>query len=347
MIKFVHFFFLFTYREQIIFVNIMQREIVNIALENLEKETGITGKWTDRNDIDGEVDFVINDENFHYYVEVKTEVRPHQVNQLLKYQKQFNNVLLIAERIFPKVKTELRELNIPYLETNGNVFIKKDSFWLWIDTNRREETKKETGNRAFTKTGLKVLFYLLLHKDNVNHPQRLIAEETGVALGNIPLVMNGLKDTGYLLQRDRKTYIWERKEELIDRWITEYEITLKPQLLIGRFHLPTHWQELELNEFEEAWGGEPAGDILTNYLRPEQYILFTKKNRTDFIKTYKLRPDQKGELELFEMFWGMNQEKQHQTAPPLLVYADLKLKNNKRCRETAEMIWNEHIGPNI
>lgn len=325
----------------------MEQEIVHLALDNLEKETGIVGRWTERRDIDGEIDFIINNQNLHYFVEVKREVRPHQIDQLLKYRNQFNNVLLIAGRIFPKVKAELRELNFPYLETNGNVFIKKDPLWLWIDTNQKIETKKETGNRAFTKTGLKVLFYFLLNKVNVNHPQRLIAEETGVALGNIPLVINGLKETGYLLQRDRKNYTWERKTELIDRWITEYETTLKPHLLLGKFHLGTHWQELELNEFEEAWGGEPAGDILTNYLRPEQYILFTKKDRTDFIKTYKLRPDQKGELELYEMFWGMNQEKQHQTAPPLLVYADLKLKNDKRCRETAEMIWNERIGPNI
>lgn len=325
----------------------MNGKIAHIALDNLTRETGIRGIWTERQDIDGEIKLTINNENLHYFVEVKREVRPHQIAQLLKNQKQFTNVLLIAERIFPKVKAELRDLNFPYLETNGNIFIKKDNLWLWIDTNRRIDTKKVTGNRAFTKTGLKVLFYLLLHKDNINHPQRLIAEETGVALGNIPLVMNGLKETGYLLHRDRKTYIWERKEELIDRWITEYEITLKPQLFMGRFHLPTHWQELELNEFEEAWGGEPAGDILTNYLRPEEYTLFTKKNRTDFIKTYKLRPDQKGELELYEMFWGMNQEQQHLTAPPLLVYADLKLKNNKRCRETAEIIWNERIRSNI
>ena len=325
----------------------MEQEIVHLALESLERETGIVGRWTERGPIDGEIDFIINNQNLHYFVEVKREVRPHQIAQILKYRNQFNNVLLIAERIFPKVKVELRELQFPYLETNGNVFIRKETLWLWIDTNQKIETKKETGNRAFTKTGLKVLFYFLLNKDNVNRPQRLIAEETGVALGNIPLVINGLKETGYLLQRDRKNFTWERKTELIDRWITEYEITLKPHLLMGKFQLPIAWQEFDLNEFEEAWGGEPAGDILTNYLRPEEYILFTKKNRTDFMKRYRLRPDEKGDLELYEMFWGMNQENQRRTVPPLLVYADLKLKNNKRCRETAEMIWNEHIEPNL
>lgn len=325
----------------------MEEEIVHLALSNLQKETGIIGQWTERRDIDGEINFNINNENLHYFVEVKREVRPHQIGQLLKYQEQYTNVLLIAEHIFPKVKAELRELQFPYLETNGNVFIKKDPLWLWIDTNQKIGTRKETGNRAFTKTGLKVLFYFLLHKDNINHPQRLIAQETGVALGNIPQVINGLKETGYLLQRDRKTYIWERRRELIERWITEYETTLKPNLLLGRFQMQMPWQALNLNALDEVWGGEPAGDLLTNYLRPEECILFTKKTRTDFIKTYKLRPDQQGELFLYEKFWGGHIENHQLTAPPLLVYADLKLKNDKRCRETAEMIWNEYIEPNI
>lgn len=328
-------------------MNIMEGEIVNMALNNLQKETGIVGQWTERRDVDGEVVFKINNDNLHYFVEVKKEVRPHQIDQLLKYQEEFTNVMLIAEHIFPKMKVQLRELQFPYLETNGNVFIKKDPIWLWIDTNQRQEIKKETGNRAFTKTGLKVVFYLLQHNDNINHPQRMIAEETGAALGNIPQVINGLKETGYLLQKDRKTYTWERKRELIDRWITEYETTLKPHLLIGKFQLPIPWQELNLNNLDEAWGGEPAGDLLTNYIRPEEYTLFTRKTRTNFIKTYKLRPDQEGDLIVYEMFWHKNQELPNLAAPPLLVYADLKLKNNKRCRETAEMIWNEHIEPNI
>lgn len=31
-------------------------------------------------------------------------------------------------------------------------------------------------------------------------------------------------------------------------------------------------------------GGEPAADILTNHLRPEKVIIYTKDNRIDLIK---------------------------------------------------------------
>ena len=323
----------------------MKDEIVHLALENLEKETGITGRWKKRGDVDGEITLRKKGLELHYYVEVKKEVRLHQLGQLSKYREQYDNLMLIAEHIFPKVKAELRELNIPYLEANGNIHIKKDPVWLWVDTKRPITMKKETGNRAFTKTGLKVLFYLLQDKNNINNPQRVIASHTGVALGNIPKVIKGLKGTGYLLQLDKKTYAWEKKEELFNRWITEYETTLKPQLLMGRFDLPGNWKDLKIDNVKEAWGGEPAGDILTGYLRPGELELFTTRNWVDFIKKYKLKPDENGELKVYELFW--NKDKPAQTVPPLLVYTDLKLKNNKRCNETAEMVWNEYIQPNI
>jgi DNA-binding MarR family transcriptional regulator len=40
--------------------------------------------------------------------------------------------------------------------------------------------------RAFTKTGLKVLFYLLQHKEAINFTQREIADYADVGLGNTP-----------------------------------------------------------------------------------------------------------------------------------------------------------------
>lgn len=323
----------------------MENEIVHIALQNLKQQTGIAVKWRKGRDLDGEITLVYDKLKLQFIAEVKKEVRPHQIDQLLKNRQKYDNLILIAEHIFPRVKAELREWNIPYVEANGNMYLKHDPIWLWLDTNPPITMKKETGNRAFTKTGLKVLFYLLSHKNNVNDPQRVIAENTGVALGNIPKIIEGLKETGYLLQLDKKTFTWERREELIHRWINEYETTLKPQLFIGRFHLDQNWKDLIIDNTFETWGGEPAGDLLTNYLRPEELELFTMRNRLDFIKKYKFKPAEDGNLKVYEWFW--NNYQPTNTAPPLLVYADLKLKNNKRCNETAEMIWNEYIQPNL
>ena len=93
------------------------------------------------------------------------------------------------------------------------------------------------------------------------------------------------------------------------------------------------------------WGGEPAGDILTNYLRPEKFILYTTETNKDLMINYKLIPDEKGDIFVYEMFWNTNFN--DKTIPKQLVYTDLMITNDKRCKETAKLIFDEHIKPNL
>ena len=71
-------------------------------------------------------------------------------------------------------------MEIPYLEANGNIYLKKENIFLFIDTQKPVQFEKNKGNRAFTKTGLKVLFYLLQNKEAINLTQRELAESTNV-----------------------------------------------------------------------------------------------------------------------------------------------------------------------
>ena len=206
--------------------------------------------------------------------------------------------------------------------------------------------KKNTGNRAFTKTGLKVLFHLLCNKEDINLPQRQLAEKANVALGNIPQFIEGLKETGYLIPLKKGHYVWEKRKELLERWINEYDTVLKPKLSKERYTtFQGNFRDIRFNHALTVWGGEPAADMLTNYLRPEKFILYTKENRKDLMKNYRLIPKKDGEIEALAMFWN-NPEKQ-MTAPPILVYADLLLEGGKRNLETAEIIFDEYIEPNL
>ena len=60
----------------------------------------------------------------------------------------------LDEKLFPKVKEELRNNKINYLEENGNAYINCEDIFIYIDTNKATKQQKEKGNRAFTKTGL-------------------------------------------------------------------------------------------------------------------------------------------------------------------------------------------------
>ena len=323
----------------------MNKEIIHAAITRAQKATGIAVQWKQQGPLDGRLVFHMEEKEIVFTVKIKRELRQYQVPQLLQLQQQYENLMVVAENIFPKIKETLRANRIAYLETNGNLFLKAEGIYYLIDTYKTIKNTKNKTNRAFTKTGLKVVFHFLLDKNLMNKTQREIAKTTGVALGNIPLVINGLKETGYLLPLNNKEYVWENRRELLEKWTDQYATILRPNLHKGNYTLKGDWNKIELNREVTVWGGEPAADILTNYLRPEKLTLYTKENKLDLMKKYRLVPKDDGEIEVLEMFW--ENAKTEKTAPPLLVYADLILKGGKRNIETAQKIFNAYIEPNL
>tara|TARA_R110002049_G_scaffold272884_1_gene450577 strand:+ start:621 stop:1619 length:999 start_codon:yes stop_codon:yes gene_type:complete len=328
-------------------------DILNKAIHNLEKDIQIIWNWKTiqhNNDagIDGELDMLINNQNIQMFVEIKKDVKNHQLFNILENNKRFKNFLLVAEKLYPKVKKELRENHINYLEANGNVYINKENLFLFIDTNKTTKNQKEKGNRAFTKTGLKVVFHFLLDKKIINYTQRDIADITNVALGNIPLIINGLLENNFILKLNKNEYVINNYLELLNKWITEFEQTLKPTIFKQRFRFQNRnqdWRELKLDIEKTVWGGEPAGDIITNHLRPEKFILYTKETTKDLMVNYRLLPDDEGEIWVYDKFWTTNFN--NKTAPKALVYTDLMINDDKRSKETAKLIFDEYIQPNL
>lgn len=320
----------------------MENEILYKALENLEDAAHIFGKFEKTNGLDGNVVL-----HFPYrpslmmVVEIKRELRKHQIPQLIQRKKEYGNFLLVAESLLPSIKKELQKNEISYLEESGNIFLLTNGTFVLIDTNKPKKNKKDTNKKAFTKTGLKLVFTFLIKPGLINDNQRTIAEKSGVSLGTVPTVIKTLKEAGFLIVHN-KEYLWQNREELLTRWISDYEKILKPKLFRARYDLRKDWREIKLKQGETQWGGEPAGDILTGYLRPEEYILYSNESPINLMKNYSLKPNSEGELLIYEKFWSGDSGS---TVPHLLVYTDLILKQDKRCRETAQKIFDEHIQP--
>ncbi|MGE0930130.1 type IV toxin-antitoxin system AbiEi family antitoxin [Peijinzhouia sedimentorum] len=323
----------------------MKIEIINNALENLYKAIGMEGDYSENGLLDGTLNLYIDGKKITFVIDLKNEIRPYQLDQIEKYFQNHKNFLLVANRIFPKVKEELRLKGISYLEANGNLFLKKDGSIIFIDNQKAAKPEKTKGNRAFTKTGLKVLFYLLQHKEDINLTQRELAENANVGLGNIPQVIEGLKETGFLLSLNKNEYVWENFDNLLERWITEYGTILKPKLKREKYTYEGNWKDIIFKNELTVWGGEVAADLLTQYLRPEKLCIYSKENRINLMKNYRLIPKEYGEIEVFEMFW--KQEKSQKIPPAILIYADLLLEGGKRNKETAKMIYDEHIKPKL
>ena len=62
----------------------------------------------------------------------------------------------------------------------------------------------------------------------------------------------------------------------------------------------------------------------------------------DIIKEYKLLPDPNGNVKVYEKFWKDHQKFKN-IVPPVIAYADLIATGNRRCIETAQKIYEQHI----
>ena len=320
----------------------MVNSVLDEAIKSLEEGTGIKTEYRNGDDLDGNLTILAEPHPVNFVVGVRKEVRQHQLGSLKELKELYGNFILVAERIYPKLREKLRENEISYLEENGNLFVQEKGLLLLVEGNKPIKKEIITRNRAFTKTGLKIVFHFLCDKELINENQRNIAKTAGVALGNIPMVIDGLKQTGFLLKRGEK-FLWQNREDLLMRWIDDYETILRPSLFSARFKSRTDWRQLEIDSEKTHWGGEPGGDLLTNYLRPEEFILFSSESSKELMINYKLIPDPHGEFWVYSKFFNWSGH----TAPPILVYADLMLQNDKRCRETAKIIYHEYIEPHI
>ena len=332
-------------------VKMKKHNIATTALENLQRSAQIKGKWKPidqkraDNRLDGQIELNYHDNIIKLNAEVKNNLRTIHLPLIYKLAKDLAPLIIIADHIFPKIKEELRNHNIAYLEVNGNIWLKFGKNLLWIDTNKTLPEEKEKINRAFTKTGIRVLFDFLRDETLINKPYREIANRAEIALGNVNYILNGLKEKGFILKMNKDEYKLTNKKDLLNTWMIKYAEKLKPELEIGTFRFLkkedfANWKRLPIKQGKTWWGGEPAGNLFTDYLKPALLTLYTLETRNELIKHYRLIPDPKGNVKVYKKFWKYDEVNDNKV-PPLLVYTDLMNTGDHRCIETAQKIYNE------
>lgn len=324
--------------------------IVNQAINSLENVAAIHADWeflenTENKELDGVLTIAFSENRIKFKTDIKKEVRHTQLERIKTQASKNVNFLLLAQNIFPKAKEILRKEKIAYLDVAGNFYFHNESHYIFIEGNKTTALEKEKPNRAFTPTGLKIIFLLLTEKDAINMSYREIAHRTNVALGNIPLVINGLQEAGYLISKNRRKHILTRKRQLLNRWITGYGETLRPKLELGKYRFlekNKSWEEYQLTP-GDVWGGETGANLITNYIEPEIKTLYTKLSKIELIKKMKLVPESNGDIEILQHFWQDADDLDLNLAPPVLIYADLILSQDPRNAEVAELIFNKYL----
>jgi len=327
----------------------MEERLIYTVTEEILKEHNINALWIEpvTKDIDGILTITYKGITQKFYVEIKKELRNYQLDQIFHQAKTYDPLLVIAETIFPNMRNLLKEHKIGYIDLNGNINIEADNFLLRIEGNNKKYLPREKRGRAFTKAGLKTILLFLLNEEKINDTYREIAKNTGTAIGNVKLILDGLIEEGFVLRKNEKELKLTNKKDLLQKWITGYNEKLKPTLLFGNFKFMkaddfNKWKELKINVGNTCWGGEAAGNIYTGYLLPQTLTLYTSEKKLDLMKKCRLVPDNNGNITVFERFWRFGLENEN-VVPPIIAYADLLETNDRRCIETALKIYEQHL----
>jgi hypothetical protein len=253
--------------------------------------------------------------------------------------------LLVTNYVTPAQAEKLVKLNVPFLDAAGNAFLYGQHLYVMVVGRRPAEgAGKEKRGRAFTPSGLKILFTLLCNPGLESEGYREIAATAGVSHGAVGWVMSDLGSSGYFTGARGNERRLINKRELLKRWVETYSTQLRPKLLMARYKskTPGWWRESSLSPTGALWGGEVAAAKLTGYLRPEVVTLYAPKNLPELQARFGLRRDPEGDVEILKKFWtfeGANSD----TVPPLLIYADLMASGDDRNIETAEIIYDAHL----
>ena len=312
----------------------------------------------ERRRADAHIKIAHNNRHYEFVVEVKNVDRFATVAQVKHQLEAFKQApLLVAPKLTEAAADNCKEIGLNFIDLAGNAYINTPDFFILIKGQKLDHYQNNPmnnfkGNKALTPTNLRMVFALLCHPEMLNAPYRKIAKVAGIALGAVGWGFNDLATRAVTLGDGKKNNrVLIQQEKLIQEWVTNYPIKLRPKLNPRRFKAnnPDWWKHLDVKNYEAQWGGEVAADKLTNYLKPNFFTLYLhgkdlKKNMNKLIVENRLVPDPNGDIELLEAFWDFdNANRLPDNVPALLVYADLIASNDPRNLETAKMTYEKLI----
>lgn len=289
-----------------------------------------------------------------YVIELRRGLRPATLGAALHRIERFGRPgLLIADHITPPMAQRLREQGVPFLDAAGNAYLEQPGLLVWVVGNKPAAPAVPPAlGRAFQPTGLQLVFALLCDPDAVNRPYRELAAMAGVAHGTVGWVMPELQREGFLADLDgrRGTRRLFKRDRLITQWADAYARVLRPRLLLGTWYLAndTAWKDWPVQQFNALWGGEAAGALLTDNLRPGELTLYADKLPALLAAKQRFlanpEPGHTLRIEVRRKFWQFAlPDLRADVTPPLLAYADLLATDDARCIETARAIHDAYV----
>lgn len=343
-----------------------ESDILTQALLALKGETGLDFSWSEQLPPGSEADYLIQTPSQSLAIEVKRNIRPAHLGAIIRRIKALEPTgLLVADYLNPNIAKTLKENNVQYMDACGNSYLNLPPIYVHISGQKPVLETKQTKNRAFDTSGLKLIFGFLCDETLINASYREISEKTGVALGAIGRLLTDLKEAGYLLSKnDLKWHGLINRRKLLDRWVEAYPEKLKPKLFVGEFisDNASWWKNIEIERYDAYWSGEVAAAKYTDYLKPQVITVYISEKSAGklfaaarFRKANSPTENTSGLVKVYKPFWPESEHHyveypnylRKDTVNPILIYADLIASADSRNLETARMLYDSTIAEYI
>jgi hypothetical protein len=291
---------------------------------------------------------IINGQSF--FVKARNEIRKENEGSLIDpvpFEGEYCPFIFIAKYISADTAQTLKSLRINYLDTSGNCYMQTKDFLIYVSGQKVQRKQKTNQAKAFQESGIKLLFQLLSNLDNIQLSYRELAELAGISIGSVSNIMTELEG-GHFILRTKTKRVLKNKPDLLEHWVIAYHDVLRPRLLEKRMRFSkketlANWKSLSLKG-KGLWGEEPGASLLTGYINPETFTIYTSESWQNISTALGLIPDKAGNVEILRQFWADESgDNAKQTVPPLLIYADLMQSGFGRNMETAKLILENEL----
>jgi hypothetical protein len=293
---------------------------------------------------------------FRFFAEIKATVdrKVALANAKQQLDAYGREGVLIAPYLTDELAKHCRNtLELQFIDTVGNAYLHVPGLYVYVRGERPEGLiANAIGTRGGgTATALRLVFVLLCKPELLNAPYREIVAAAGVALGAVGWVFFDLEGRGFVAGgRRKRNRTLLQPARLVDEWVTNFPIKLRPKLNPRRFRAPDPdwWQKTRL-QGGARWGGEVAAAQLTGYLKPAMCTIYLDPGNAEqtlamLVKEHRLRADPQGNVEILHTFWNLPPDVAHaDLVPPLLVYADLMATLDPRNLEVAKQVRDQYI----
>ncbi|SLE82737.1 Uncharacterized protein conserved in bacteria (DUF2186) [Mycobacteroides abscessus subsp. bolletii] len=278
----------------------------------------------------------------------------------LEVKKQKPDALFIIHRILSDLEhARWASSGLNFIDMAGNLFIRAKGIYLRIEGKQQVLKALKSGGettpahnklaeigRAFSISGLKVLFVLLVEPDSLNWTVAKIATTAHTSTGTVSTVFKALESEGYLAIDGRYRKM-RHQRNLQRRWIEHYISTLKPSLKSRWVQglNPQEWR-IEVSEGRvpgAIMGGENALALKTGMIAPITTLFYGQPPWKEITTAYRLKTAEEGNTELREIFWEPHVLTPDRVVPDLLIYADSVATRDSRQIEIAQN-WMDAYG---